>query len=64
MQLSNDKTLKLYYRVYKKYQARHKNKKITDGEFCHWIEEAQEKLAQTRSEKLSPEEFELWLNEQ
>lgn len=62
--VSNDKTLKLYYRVYKKYQARHKNKKITDGKFCHWIEEAQEKLAQTRSEKLSPKEFELWLNEQ
>lgn len=60
--VKEDPIMEMYNRVYKKYNARVRYKKITQADFYDWSEKAREMRDKAKSGEITLEEFEEWLN--
>ncbi len=61
--VNGDPLLETYNKVYKKYNARVRYKKMTQQEFCNWSGMAREMRDKVKTGEISPKLFEQWLND-
>ncbi len=60
--IKEDPIMEMYNRVYKKYNARVRYKKITQEDFYNWSEKAREMRDKAKGGEITLDEFKEWLN--